>query len=80
MKDANCLICGSPLSVRVARGRKSNKPFLMLVCPKDGRHFRAFISDKAYVGKVLEGGLQGSESQKTEGKGTGRGRPQQGKP
>ncbi len=49
-----CLICKSKLSIRLARGRKSNKPFLMLMCPKDGRHFRAFISHKPYVEKVLE--------------------------
>ncbi len=50
-----CLICKEPLTVRLARGRKSGKPFVMMICPRDGRHFRAFINDKAYVEKVLEG-------------------------
>jgi hypothetical protein len=38
----------------MAKGRASNKPFIMLICPKDGRHFRAFISDQTYINKVLE--------------------------
>ena len=48
-----CLICGVPLSLRTARGRKSGKAFLMLVCPVDGRHFRGFITDRDYVKQVL---------------------------
>ena len=51
-KTINCLICGAALTVRITRS-KSNKPSVMLVCGKDGRHFRAFIADKAYVGQVL---------------------------
>lgn len=43
------------LALRLAHGRKSGKPFLMLVCTKDGRHFRAFINDQPYVRKVLDG-------------------------
>ncbi|MFC1917202.1 hypothetical protein ACFLXH_00915 [Chloroflexota bacterium] len=53
MKDINCPICSNQLSVRVARGRKSNKPFIMLKCDKDGRHFRGFITDQDYVNRVL---------------------------
>jgi hypothetical protein len=49
-----CPICKNKLSLKLARGRKSNKPFLMLMCLKDGRHFRAFISHKPYIEKVLE--------------------------
>ena len=48
-----CLICGDPLTVRAARGRKSGKPFIMLLCGQDGRHFRAFINDRGYVDNVL---------------------------
>ena len=48
-----CLVCRQPLSLRPARGRKSGKPFLMLVCPIDGRHFRAFINDQAFVASVM---------------------------
>ena len=48
-----CLICGDQLTVRTARGRKSGKPFVMLVCGRDGRHFRGFITDQTYVGEIL---------------------------
>jgi hypothetical protein len=48
-----CIVCGSGLTLRTARGRKSGKPFLMLICPADGRHLRAFINDQGYVRQVL---------------------------
>jgi hypothetical protein len=53
MKNINCPICSNALSIRMAKGRKSNKPFIMLVCPLDGRHFRGFITDQNYMNKVL---------------------------
>ena len=49
-----CLVCNGPLTVRLARGRKSGKPFVMLVCGQDGRHFRAFVSDRGYVRGVID--------------------------
>ena len=49
-----CHICQTRLDVRLARGRKSGKAFVMLIFGRDGRHFRAFISDREYVGRVLE--------------------------
>jgi hypothetical protein len=48
-----CPICGMALTVKLAHGRKSGKPFVMLICPSDGRHIRAFISDKEFVSTVL---------------------------
>ena len=51
-----CLICRTPLSVRAAYGRKSGKPFVFLVCPVDGRHFRAFIADAKYVQAIVDRG------------------------
>ncbi len=48
-----CLVCGQQLTVRLAKGRKSQKTFLMLVCSQDGRHFRGFINDREYVDGVL---------------------------
>jgi hypothetical protein len=48
-----CLVCGHQLTIRLAKGRKSQKTFLMLVCTQDGRHFRGFINDREYVDKVL---------------------------
>ena len=52
MNNINCPICGVEIEVRPARGRKSGKPSLMLICPVDGRHLRAFIADQEYVKKV----------------------------
>ena len=48
-----CLVCATALTLRLARGRKSGKPFLMLICPVDGRHFRGFITYRDYVAGVL---------------------------
>ena len=53
MKTIGCPVCTNPLSVTVAKGRKSNKPFIMLKCNTDGRHFRGFITDQSYVKRVL---------------------------
>ena len=47
-----CPVCRESLELRVANGRKSGKAFLMLVCNRDGRHFRGFITDKNYVYRV----------------------------
>lgn len=58
-----CLVCQHPLSLRLARGRKSGKTFLMVICPQDGRHFRGFINDRAFLDGVLarlEGHTQAS--------------------
>lgn len=51
--SAPCLICQHPLSMRLAKGRKSGKVFVMLLCTIDARHFRGFINDRAYVDSVL---------------------------
>ena len=48
-----CPVCGKELSFRIARGRKSGKPFLMVACLVDGRHFRGFVGDQNYVKQVL---------------------------
>jgi hypothetical protein len=48
-KQPSCPICGEPLILRIARGRKSGKPFVMLVCAIDGRHFRGFINHRPFV-------------------------------
>ena len=48
-----CLVCGAGLEMRLAKGRRSGKAFLMAVCPRDGRHIRAFINDPDYVQGVL---------------------------
>lgn len=48
-----CPVCQNPLSVRLARGRKSLKPSIMLICPVDGRHLRAFITSQDYVKQFI---------------------------
>lgn len=55
MKEGSipCPVCGANLTIKLAHGRKSGKPFVMLICPGDGRHIRAFINDKGFVGSVL---------------------------
>jgi hypothetical protein len=54
MKKIGCPICANPLSVRAAYGRKSNKPFIMLICDRDPRHFRGFITHQEFVKEVME--------------------------
>ena len=64
MNQLPCPVCSETLSVRIATGRKSGKAFLMLVCPKDGRHIRAFVSDREFVAGVIGrvGGPLGAQS------------------
>ena len=47
-----CPVCSRSLSLKLSQSRKSGKPFIMLKCPKDGSHFRAFIADREYVADV----------------------------
>ena len=54
MKNINCLVCGRLVEARPATGRKSGKSFVMLKCTQDARHFRAFITDKDYVQRVVK--------------------------
>jgi hypothetical protein len=49
-----CPVCGTGLMLKLAHGRRSGKTFVMLICPTDGRHIRAFINDKEFVGKVID--------------------------
>ena len=50
----NCHICQTSLKVKLCYGRKSGKPGVSLSCPVDGRHLRAFVTDKEYVQGVME--------------------------
>jgi hypothetical protein len=50
-----CPICKETLLMKLAEGRKSGKPFVMIICPVDGRHFRGFINDRSFVNQVLDG-------------------------
>lgn len=71
MKGIGCPVCGTALSVRLARGRKSQKAFVFLRCPTEGRHFRAFISDRTFVEHVIAAGevklVNDSKSEKPTG-------------
>jgi len=49
-----CPICNGNLKITLARGRKSGKPFIMFMCPEDGRHFRGFITHRPFVENVLK--------------------------
>ena len=48
------MVCGTGLEIRPAKGRKSGKPFLMVICPSNGRHFRGFIADQGYIKSVVD--------------------------
>lgn len=65
-KLPQCPICGDSLTVTLARGRKSGKPFVMLICVRDGRHFRGFINHRPYVEQVLTN-LEAIQKSKDEG-------------
>ncbi|AHB14101.1 MULTISPECIES: hypothetical protein [Dehalococcoides] len=54
VESIKCPVCSETLEVKLASGRKSGKPFIMFVCPKDGRHFRGFITQQEYVRQVVE--------------------------
>ena len=70
MKQIACPVCRDTVHVRPARGRRSKKPFVMLVCSNDGRLFRAFINDQAFVSRVIkEAGLTRIESGASDGEG-----------
>ena len=50
----NCHICQTPLRLKLCFGRKSGKPGVSISCPADGRHLRAFVTDKDYVQGIME--------------------------
>ena len=56
MKAIPCVVCGGGLKVTISASRKAKrkKTFVMLVCPIDGRHFRAFIGDREYVRRLVD--------------------------
>ena len=68
MNQIPCPVCSTSLKLSPARSRKAKKPkiFLMLVCPKDGRHFRGFIQDIEFVGRVVDAaGISASMQEKS---------------
>jgi predicted RNA-binding Zn-ribbon protein involved in translation (DUF1610 family) len=63
-QSLQCPVCGDAMAFQIARGRKSGKPFLMVKCLRDGRHFRGFVGDKVYVTRLLERLEVGNNSRK----------------
>ena len=49
----NCPVCGAGLKVNTCTS-KAGKVALVLVCPKDGRDFRAFINNREYIQGVFD--------------------------
>ena len=48
-----CPVCGAVLKVTPSTSKRG-KVSLSLACPRDGRDFRAFINDQAFVRRVLD--------------------------
>lgn len=53
MNEIYCPVCGTGMELRKARGKRSGKPSLQLLCPDDARHFRGFINDRDFVDQVI---------------------------
>jgi hypothetical protein len=49
----NCPVCGGSLAFKLAHSKRTAKVFVMMMCPINGKHLRAFISDKDFVASVL---------------------------
>jgi len=47
----NCLVCGTKLKAELCHGKKGREA-IMLSCPNDGRHFRAFINEPKVVSGI----------------------------
>jgi len=52
MQNVNCPVCEEALRVTITKSSRG-KAALMMFCPRDGRHFRAFVNDRPFVAKVL---------------------------
>ena len=48
-----CPVCEADLKVTTSTS-KAGKVALVLVCPKGGRDFRAFINNREYVRRVID--------------------------
>lgn len=51
--DLNCPVCGGSLAFKLAHSKRTAKVFVMMMCPVNGKHLRAFISDKGFVDSAL---------------------------
>jgi len=46
-----CPVCGAEIEMNLCHGRKGKKA-IMLYCPVNGRHFRAFVNEPQIVTDV----------------------------
>lgn len=53
MNPITCLVCQGPIDIKIAETRKSQKPCINMRCQLDGRHFRAFITDREFVENMM---------------------------
>ena len=49
----SCPVCGVQLKVNTCTS-KAGKGALVLVCPRDGRDFRAFTNNREYIREVFD--------------------------
>lgn len=70
--NIRCPLCSQGLRFSIASSRRAKvkKHFIMLVCPRDARHFRGFISDQRFVGNLI---AQTAPQAPPVGTGTGEG-------
>lgn len=55
MSNVNCPVCKHKLDIGLRQNERNERFYLMMVCPVDGAHFRAFINDRDYVAKAVKG-------------------------
>ena len=53
MNEIGCLVCGAMSKVKIGRRKKSGCLYVTIVCTVDDLHFRIFINDQQYVGRVV---------------------------
>jgi hypothetical protein len=53
MNPIICLVCHGPIDIKISETRKSQKPCINMRCERDGRHFRAFITDREFVENMM---------------------------
>ena len=63
-QSLQCPVCGDPLSLQIASGRKSGKTFLMWKCLRDGRHFCGFSAYRPFVEDLIQNLSSGLNSRK----------------
>jgi hypothetical protein len=68
LQQIPCVVCATPMYLRISKKHKPGKPSLNLICPVDARHFRAFFNDQGFVKGVLDS-LEGQMPWQEDGEG-----------